>query len=84
MYLDYVFVCLYIHTHANAKHLPSLHAMAVYMVMVWPMEPWQSLDQVLRIPTRKTPALDPNIGALIIRIGFWGQLYYTYKKEPPT
>ena len=24
-----------------------------------------------------------NIRALIIRIGFWGPLYYTYKKEPP-
>ena len=24
-----------------------------------------------------------NIGALIIRIGFWGILYYTYNKEPP-
>ena len=25
-----------------------------------------------------------NIGALIIRIGFWGPLYYNYKKEPQT
>ena len=24
-----------------------------------------------------------NIGALIIRIGFWGPVYYTYNKEPP-
>ena len=24
-----------------------------------------------------------NIGALIIRIRFWGILYYTYKKDPP-
>ena len=24
-----------------------------------------------------------NIGPLIIRIGFWGPLYYNYKKEPP-
>ena len=24
-----------------------------------------------------------NIGALIIRIGFWGPLYYNYGKEPP-
>ena len=23
-----------------------------------------------------------NIGALTIRIGFWGPLYYNYKKEP--
>ena len=23
------------------------------------------------------------IGALIIRIGFWGPLYYNYDKEPP-
>ena len=25
----------------------------------------------------------PNIGSLIIRIGFWGPLYYIYNKEPP-
>ena len=24
------------------------------------------------------------VGALIIRIGFWGPLYYTYNKEPPS
>ena len=24
-----------------------------------------------------------DIGALIIRIGFWGPLYYNYSKEPP-
>ena len=24
-----------------------------------------------------------NIGALIIRIGFWGPLHYSYDKEPP-
>ena len=24
-----------------------------------------------------------TIGALIIRIGFWGPLYYDYNKEPP-
>ena len=26
---------------------------------------------------------DPNLGALIIRIGFWGLFYYKYNKEPP-
>ena len=25
----------------------------------------------------------PNIGELIFRMGFWGQFYYTYNKEPP-
>ena len=25
-----------------------------------------------------------SIGALIIRIGFWGPEYYTYNNEPPT
>ena len=25
----------------------------------------------------------PDIGALIIRIGFWGPFYYKYNKEPP-
>ena len=24
-----------------------------------------------------------NVGALIIRIGLWGKLYHSYKKEPP-
>ena len=24
-----------------------------------------------------------NVGALIIRIGFWGSLYYNHNKEPP-
>ena len=24
-----------------------------------------------------------NTGALIIRLGFWGPVYYTYNKEPP-
>ena len=24
-----------------------------------------------------------NVGASIIRIGFWGSLYYTRNKEPP-
>ena len=24
-----------------------------------------------------------NKGALIIRIGFWGQLYHSYNKNPP-
>ena len=23
------------------------------------------------------------MGVLVIRIGFWGLLYYTYNKEPP-
>ena len=26
----------------------------------------------------------PTIGALIIRIGLWGPLYFGYNKEPPT
>ena len=26
---------------------------------------------------------EPYIEALIIRIGFWGPLYYSYNKEPP-
>ena len=26
---------------------------------------------------------ESTLGALIIRIGFWGPLYYTYNKEPP-
>ena len=24
-----------------------------------------------------------SIGALVIRIGFWGSVYYSYNKEPP-
>ena len=30
-----------------------------------------------------TPSVCCNIGALIIRIGFCGPLYYNYNKEPP-
>ena len=26
---------------------------------------------------------DLHIGALIIRVGFWGPLYHNYNKEPP-
>ena len=26
---------------------------------------------------------EPTIGALQIRIGFWGPLYYNYNKDPP-
>ena len=32
---------------------------------------------------RVRPRWNPNIGALIIRTGFWGPLYYNYNKEPP-
>ena len=33
---------------------------------------------------RRAPQIIPvNMGALIIRIGFWGILYYSYNKEPP-
>ena len=28
-------------------------------------------------------AIDDNVEAVIIRIGFWGPLYYNYKKETP-
>ena len=36
-------------------------------------------------PRQLSAQLPPssNIGALIIRIGFWGPLYYIYNKEPP-
>ena len=27
--------------------------------------------------------ISPNMGALMTRIGFWGPLYYAYKKERP-
>ena len=26
---------------------------------------------------------NPNIGDLVVRLGFWGPLYYTYNKDPP-
>ena len=32
---------------------------------------------------RNRKALNPNAGALIIRIGFWGRLYYNYNKRLP-
>ena len=35
--------------------------------------------------TKRTPqkGTNPTMGALIIRIEFWGQLYYKYSKGPP-
>ena len=32
---------------------------------------------------REEGSLVDNIGALIIRIGFWGPVHYSYDKEPP-
>ena len=42
-------------------------------------------DEALRkrLDIASTPKL-LNIGALIVRIGFWGPLYYNDNKEPPT
>ena len=34
-------------------------------------------------PTPYPNLQDLNIGSFIIRIGFWGILYYNYDKEPP-
>ena len=34
-------------------------------------------------PVRDVGAPVPNIGALIIGIGFWGPLCYNYNKGPP-
>ena len=34
-------------------------------------------------PPRLEACREANIGALIIRIGFGGPLYYKYNKEPP-
>ena len=34
-------------------------------------------------PTLEHLTLNPNVGALIIRIGFLGPFYYNYNKEPP-
>ena len=31
----------------------------------------------------ETAQTDNNVGAFVIRIGFWGPLYYTYNKKPP-
>ena len=43
--------------------------------------------QDIHIYHRRGPALkltrNINVGALIIRIGLWGILYYNYNKEPP-
>ena len=33
--------------------------------------------------TYRVEANGPDIGALIIRIGFWGPFYYTHNKETP-
>ena len=34
-------------------------------------------------PSNKQLTQPRNLGALIIRIGFWGPEYYTYNTEPP-
>ena len=42
---------------------------------------------LLPCPKRWQPAFlesGINIGALIVRIGFWGPLYYTYNNKEPT
>ena len=42
-----------------------------------------TLHQTLS-PKPETPNLQTtNIGVLMVRIGFWGPLYYNYNKEPP-
>ena len=38
---------------------------------------------ILKGPAIRDPLGYYNIGALIIRIGFWGLLYYNHNKEPP-
>ena len=45
----------------------------------------QPLGKVLLLASRWPPQgrHRGNIGALIIRIEFWGPLYYNYNKEPP-
>ena len=32
---------------------------------------------------QRSECRNPNIEALIIRIGFWGPIDYNYSKEPP-
>ena len=34
------------------------------------------------VEVQERPKRKGNIGALIIRIGFWGPVHYNYKKEP--
>ena len=36
-----------------------------------------------RNPVKRPRLRGINIGALIIRIGFWGILYYNYNEGPP-
>ena len=61
-----------------------------YQHVQWPSphpksKSWKCWLQILRKrPTFSCESYDSNIGALIIRIGFWGPLYYIYNKEPPT
>ena len=43
-----------------------------------PLRIWLTNFWVAKVLISKT-----NISALIIRIGLWGPLYYTYNKEPP-
>ena len=42
-----------------------------------------NLPAITPDPTIPASEATQNIGALIIRIGCWGPLYYNYDKEPP-
>ena len=48
-------------------------------------EPWSKASKVSDGPRAQGIGCNRfgNIGALIVRIGFWGILYYNHKKEPP-
>ena len=41
-------------------------------------EPW-----AMKSHGSMSKLMNPNVGALIIRIGFGGIIYYNYDKEPP-
>ena len=49
----------------------------------WTPEAWITKDQDSGMQVEPTTARKPNIGAIIIRLGFLGRTYYNYNNEEP-
>ena len=63
--------------HQQGLLVPQLKLAVVVMRKLSPSNAVISATFIL------PPAMSHTIGALIMRIGFWGPVYYNYNKEPP-
>ena len=75
--------CSYDHCNTLHQNLPTTGIFVICKVVMM-TTPQHATRQT---ETKQTLNFKPNtrsIGALMIRIGFGGILYYTYTKEPPT